>query len=321
MRKFGKRTILAAVFAFVLALQALAASPDELIPVGKTIGIELKTQEVTVMGFSETVHAAETAGLKKGDILETIDGKPVTSASQVSQLLKAAPVRVTVLRGGKRQEFYIVPERVDGTCYLGILVKDTMAGIGTVTYYDPNTGEYGALGHGVSDKKTEQLVPMASGRVVQSSVVDVQKGREGKPGALRGVLESTELGTVERNTNVGIFGTMEPFATQSTALPVAESWEVEPGEAQILSNVTGTETSSYTVRIEQVDANDSRCRNLLLRVTDPALIDRTGGIVQGMSGSPIIQNGKLVGAVTHVLVNEPTMGYGILIENMLNAAS
>lgn len=322
MAKICRRILWVAALLFALSTQCFAAQPTELIPVGKTIGIELQTQDVTIVGFSDTVHAAQQAGLKKGDVIEKINDAEIHRAADIStQLRKSdAPVKVTVRRNQRQQEFLITPEVTGKGKLLGVLARDTLAGIGTVTYYDPATGDFGALGHGVNDTDTSQLVEMEQGRVVGSSVVNVEKSKQGQPGALRGALDSIQIGTVDCNTRAGIFGTLDTFVAEQDAVPVAQQTEIQTGDATILSNVSGTQTQSYTIKIERVEPNDSQGRNLLLRVTDQSLISQTGGICQGMSGSPILQNGKLVGAVTHVLVSDPTMGYGIFIENMLDAA-
>ncbi len=321
MAKHCRRMLWAAALVFALEAQCFAAQPAELIPVGKTIGIELQTEHVTVVGFSNTVQAAEQAGLQKGDVIEKINDVEIHSTSDISaQLGQAdAPVKVTVRRNQKRQEFLVKPETTSDGPLLGILARDTLAGIGTVTYYDPQTGNFGALGHGVNDNQTARLVEMDQGRVVNSSVIKVEKSKQGKPGALRGALENVQIGTVDANTSAGIFGTLDTFVAEQSCIPVAELSELRTGDATILSNVSGTQTQSYTIEIEQIEPNDAHGRNMLLRVTDQNLIDQTGGICQGMSGSPILQDGKLVGAVTHVLVSDPTMGYGIYIGNMLAA--
>lgn len=322
MAKYCRRIICAVALLLALSTQSFAAQPTELVPVGKTIGIELQTQDVTVVGFSETVHAAEEAGLKKGDVVEKINDVEIHRASDISeQLGKAnAPVKITIRRNRRQQEFLVTPEITGSGKLLGIYARDTLAGIGTVTYYDPETGNFGALGHGVNDTDSAQLVAMEQGRVVGSSVVKVEKSKQGQPGALRGALDTVQIGTVDANTKSGIFGTLDTFVPEQSPMPVAQESEVQVGDATILSNVSGTQTESYTIKIEQIVPDDSQGRNLLLRVTDQNLIAQTGGICQGMSGSPILQNGKLVGAVTHVLVSDPTMGYGIFIDNMLEAS-
>lgn len=323
MAKKIKQILMTAAVVFCLSLQAFAAQPSELVPVGKAIGIEIKAENVTIVGFSETVHAAEAAGLQKGDVVEKIDGTIIGSAADIFTALNRTdqPVKVTIQRNGKPREYLIQPEITPDGRYLGILARDTLAGIGTVTYYDPADGSFGALGHGVNDTENGRLIQMAQGKVVGASVIHVEKGKAGAPGALRGALDKTQIGTLYANTSAGIFGTLDTFVPQQEPIPVASTEEVQTGDATILSNVSGTETKEYSVRIEEIDSDDAHDRNLLLRVTDQELLSQTGGIVQGMSGSPILQNGRLVGAVTHVLVSDPTMGYGIFIGNMLDAAA
>jgi len=196
-----------------------------------------------------------------------------------------------------------------------------MAGVGTLTFYDPDTGAYGALGHGITDTDTAQLMPLSSGSIMETSVKAVKKGEKGEPGQLKGDFTAQhDVGTVSANTTGGIFGTVaEGDFVSGTALPVAQRSQVTTGPATILSTVSGDDTRAYQVEIVRLCPMNRDGRDLLLRVTDPQLLETTGGIVQGMSGSPIIQNGRFVGAVTHVLVNDPSQGYGILLEHMLEA--
>lgn len=308
---------MAAVFGILCScvISALAAS-EQLIPGGCTVGVKLYTQGLVVTGF-EAQSAAKAAGMKKGDMIIAVDGAEVHTAAALRDSLGEEPVVLTVLRNGKEARFCVDPKEKQ----IGAYVRDSVAGIGTVTYYDPDTGAFGALGHGVNDAETDHLVPVEAGVVVRSSVEDVRKGQGGNPGELRGKFDvETVLGTVDRNSASGLFGHLSsPLAGKP--MTVAESDDVEPGPATILSNVDGTNVRSYDVEILKIYPHAAATgRNLLLQVTDQTLLNTTGGIVQGMSGSPIIQDGKLVGAVTHVLVNDPTRGYGIFIENMLDAA-
>ena len=305
--------------ALFLSVEA-AAAPKMLIPGGCTIGMKLDTQGVLVTGFAEE-SSAERAGLKKGDVIIEVDGEAVHTVAALQESLEESQVVLTVLRNGKEAEFCVNPQKTEDGSRLGAYVRDSVAGIGTVTYYDPNTGNFGALGHGVNDAETSILMPLEAGVVVRSTVSQVEKGKVGKPGELRGVFHVDDiLGEVSANTEQGVFGRLTtPVA--GTPVPVASPEEVHPGEAEIRCNVSDHEVATYCVEIEKVFSNTSHTgRNLMLKITDPALLAATGGIVQGMSGSPILQDGKLVGAVTHVLVNEPTKGYGIFIENMLDAA-
>jgi stage IV sporulation protein B len=198
-----------------------------------------------------------------------------------------------------------------------------MAGIGTVTWYDPNTKTFAALGHGITDVDTGALMPIRSGSILPTTVTGVEKGAKGAPGQLHGSFDLTqELGSLTVNSDSGVFGTLSDMTWTGDPMPVAKRSQVQVGEAEILANISGNEVEHYQVEIKRIYPQGlSQGRDLLIEVTDPALLSATGGIVQGMSGSPILQNGKLVGAVTHVLVNDPTQGYGILAEEMLDMVS
>lgn len=311
--------LIAAVCALTLSMQALAA-PAYLIPGGNTIGIKLYTQGLVITEIEDD-SAAQRAGLKKGDTILKVDGADADSAQMLTQAVQSgADVVLTIVRDGRQAQYLIAPSHTDGGYRLGAVVRDSIAGIGTVTYYDPQSGSFGALGHGVNDGTLTRLLPLETGFVVPSSVASVEKGSRGAAGQLHGVFDVTRaLGTVEKNTERGLFGSMVQLPDRA-ALPVAGSDEVKTGQASILSNVEGTQVEEYTVRIDKLYPDADNGRNMLLTVTDERLLERTGGIVQGMSGSPVIQDGRIVGAVTHVLVNDPSRGYGILIENMLDAA-
>ena len=315
MKKQVFRLLCAACTVIVCTVSAWAM-PDMLIPGGCTVGIKLHTKGLMVTGFEEA-SPAEKAGLKKGDIILEVDGQTVHTAENLREEIETEPLVLTVLRNGRKAEFSVTPAEKQ----IGAHIRDTIAGIGTVTYYDPISGAFGALGHGVNDVNSSQLIPVDEGVLIRSSVVQIVRGKHGTPGELKGQFDlKSVMGTVERNCPFGIFGAMS-VPLSKKPLPVASSEEVKEGRATILSNVSGDAVKAYTVEIQKIypTAQDTG-RNLLLKVTDKDLLAATGGIVQGMSGSPIIQDGKLVGAVTHVLVNDPTRGYGIFIENMLDAA-
>lgn len=315
MRQLGAALLLVAA----LAGRALAA-PTHLIPGGNTVGLKLYTKGLVITQVAEGTAAA-LAGLREGDAILAADGETLSSAQSLrTHLEDGRAVVLTVLRGEQEARFLVSPEKTAEGYRLGVSLRDHVAGIGTVTYYDPETKQFGALGHGVVGAAQTKLTPVTEGFVVSSSVADVQKGSRGTPGMLRGVFDLTQtLGTVTKNCEAGVFGVMRALP-RGTQLPVAEADEARTGAAVIRANVDGTQIEEYQIEILRLDPDARNGRNLLLRVTDPALLARTGGIVQGMSGSPIIQDGKLIGAVTHVLVNDPTKGYGIFIENMLDAA-
>lgn len=310
----------AVMLAIALHAQAAAAAPAYLIPGGNTVGIKLYTQGLVITDLADG-SAAQSAGLKKGDTILEIDGKSVDTAQALSDALQSGTeVVLRVQRDGRQAEFLVTPAKTEDGYRLGAFIRDSIAGIGTVTYCDPLTGAFGALGHGVNDLSGTHLLPLEKGFIVPSSVSEVRKGCRGTAGQLHGVFDVTQaLGTVEKNTERGLFGTLTQIPSR-TALPVAQGEQVKTGEASILSNVDGTAVEEYAVRIDKLYPDAQNGRNLLLTVTDERLLEKTGGIVQGMSGSPILQDGKLVGAVTHVLVNDPARGYGIFIETMLDAA-
>lgn len=311
-----------AVLCVILLLPAAWAEPL-LIPVGQTVGLQLRDNTVTIAAFDDLLGAdAKNAGLKIGDCIVKVNGTPVHSAQQMRDALEASgrTALLTIRRGGKELEATVKVTPTDGGAKLGVYLKQGISGIGTVTWYDPSTGKFGALGHGVNGS-SGVLMQMAAGSTYPAQVMSVTKGRSGHPGQLRGSCDGAEsCGELLRNTPQGVFGKSRQ-GWLGEAIPVGSADQVHPGQASIRSTVSNYTTGDYSVEILKVyPANRTDGRNLLLRVTDKALLEATGGIVQGMSGSPIIQDGKLIGAVTHVLVNAPDIGYGIFIENMLEAA-
>lgn len=306
--------------------------PQTLIPMGKAVGIKLFSDGLLVVNLSESTDGegnpspAKSCGIRMGDLILEMNHENLKSTEQLQKALQEngdQSVSLTVKRGSKLLSFSTTPvSGEDGVYRLGAWVRDSMAGIGTLTYYDPQTGMFGALGHGITDTDTTKLMPAASGSLMPASVAGVKKAASGAPGELTGDFKpDIDIGILHCNSNEGVFGVLtDQSLVSGTELPIAKSNEVRCGEATILSNVNGDEVEEYTVRITKILKSSDGGRDMMLRITDKRLLDRTGGIVQGMSGSPIIQNGKLVGAVTHVLVNDPTRGYGIFIENMLEAA-
>ncbi len=322
MRIFGKRAVFAMALFVFLPLQVSAAKL--LIPVGEVVGIAVEDQTVTVAAFDEALGAeARAAGLCVGDQILKVDKTQVRQPEDIHKALtrSGGTVDLEILRDGRIKRLTLKPRITQNGPKLGIYLKQGVTGIGTVTWYDPETGLFGALGHGVNTP-AGSLVRMEQGSIYPASVTSVRKGCPGTPGQLMGTPESREpLGQLTKNTEQGVFGTTDaPW--QGIPLPLAQPEEIRTGSAAILATVQGNAPQEYSVEILRIYPTDrTNGRNMLLQITDPALLEATGGIVQGMSGSPIIQNGKLIGAVTHVLVNDPTTGYGIFIENMLNAAA
>ena len=322
MKKLPFRAVLVLVILCLLTQNVMAA--QLLIPGGQVIGLELQDGSVTVAAFDETLGAsAKAAGLKAGDRILQIDDTQISCAEDIRKALNCSDGRVDICvqRGNKRKQLTLSPAATDQGPRLGVYLKQGTTGIGTVTYYDPETKDFAALGHGVNTSGGE-LLQMQKGSVFDAQVRTVKKGAVGTPGQLcGGLLSNTPKGTIDKNTVQGVFGNLDAGIT-GTPLPVAKNTDIHTGSATIRSTVEADALQEYSVEILKIYPNRSdRSRNMLLKVTDPSLLETTGGIVQGMSGSPIIQDGKLVGAVTHVLVNDPTMGYGIFIENMLAAAA
>ena len=322
MKKMAMR-----VFAVLLCIWMCAVSvygAEYLVPVGQVIGLELSDSTVTVAAFDGTLGAkAKAAGLCAGDKILAIDGKAVSCAEDVRQALRCSKgtVKLQLQRKDKQQTLELKPEITADGPKLGVFLKEGVTGIGTVTWYDPESHTFGTLGHGVSDSDGK-LLQLVSGKAYSANVASVKKGKVGEPGQLRGILSgTTPIGVLKNNTNRGLFGTAQSDWT-GQALPVASASEVRTGEATIRSTISGNTVQEYSVEILKIyPQTKSGDKNMVIRVTDPRLLATTGGIVQGMSGSPIIQDGKLIGAVTHVLVNDPTTGYGIFIQNMLDAAA
>ena len=302
------------------------------IPCGLPVGIYLESDGVMVIGTGRILgkdgqeHEPAAGILKSGDYIEAMNGTPLETKEQLVEQLNqwgGEPVVLDIRRGESRMEVEIDPvEADDGTSKLGVWVRDDTQGIGTMTYVDMN-GKFGALGHGISDSDTGQVVVITDGALYETAIMGIEKGTFGKPGVMSGVIyygPGSSLGTIEDNTEEGIFGTVnQKFQKQITgeALPVGYRQDVKKGKAYIRSSVSG-QLKDYEIEIQKVDYNtDHKNKGMVIQVTDPELLALTGGIVQGMSGSPIIQDGKLIGAVTHVLVQDSSRGYGIFIESML----
>lgn len=319
-----KRKLSAFFITFLLfaALPLEARAEQLLIPVGEVIGLQLQDHTVTVAAYDETLgQCARDAGLKIGDEILKIGDTAIHSAEEVRSLLQEGDATVTVRRGGKTSTLTLTPEKTEDGYRMGVYLRQGIAGIGTVTFYNSATGVFGALGHGVSNPKGK-LLEMTKGYAYEASLNSVKKGSPGEPGQLRGMADGADvIAELRKNTPQGVFGVRKP-GWKGEGLPVASYEEIHEGEACIRCTVSGSKPQEYSVEILKIYPETREDgRNFLIRVTDPALLEITGGVVQGMSGSPIIQDGKLIGAVTHVLVNDPKTGYGIFIRKMLDAAA
>ena len=280
-----------------MLVSAQAAEITSVIPIGHTVGIQMDADGVLVVRLDEVQTAqgaaspARDAGLAEGDMIVKVNGAPVSSNDEMQKqvaLSAGQPIELELLRGGQRVTVTVSPaEDTDGVYRIGVLARDSMAGIGTLTYVDPETGAYGSLGHGICDGETGVLMPLREGSVLYSVVGSVQRGKVGEPGALQGEFRSeTPVGTVGENTESGIFGTLTDRSLYDSleSVPVAEADEVATGAAEILANVEGDSVQRYSVQVVKIyPEDDAYGRGMMLRVDDPALIEKTGGIVQGMS--------------------------------------
>lgn len=313
-------------------VEVMLVEPEAVYASGMPIGIYVKTEGVLIIGTGEvetkgegTVKPAENL-VKKGDYIVSINGEKVEEKEDLIEKINAFGQQkevLGVLRGDEYIEVSLKPEKSsDGKYMLGIWVRDDLAGVGTLTYYRQD-GSFGALGHAVSDGETGTLMEMEEGWIYHTNIIGIRKGGSGSPGELSGVIEYRKdacLGSVEKNTPLGIYGSLDGNLNQlqmGKSYGVTYKQDIHSGTAYVLSSLSG-EVKSYEIEIESLDYSDTEeNKGILFKVTDPELLELTGGIVQGMSGSPIIQNGNIVGAVTHVFVSDSTMGYGIFIEKML----
>ena len=301
------------------------------VPGGNVFGIRLYTRGVMVIRIDEVttpsgnVSPGRLAGLKEGDMILSVDGKDISRNRELSSVIAMSGGKTLVMmieRNGEEKEIRFTPVLSGGDAYKGGLwIRDSTAGIGTVTWYNRSNGIFAGLGHAVCDVDTGDIMPLSGGDAVEAEVRGCYKGTAGSAGELCGVFTSGTIGELYLNGYTGVYGIMNSFDKDSSVLPVALKQEVRTGAAQIICTVDENGPRYYDAEITKVYADTSdHQRNLTLKITDEALIEKTGGIVQGMSGSPIVQNGMLVGAVTHVFVDDPTEGYGIFAENMLDTA-
>ncbi|MBB3109192.1 stage IV sporulation protein B [Paenibacillus phyllosphaerae] len=315
--------------------------PDlRVVPGGQTIGVKVKSAGIMIVGHHQVktaqgtkVSPGEVANLQLGDLITHINGKFINEVRKVADLAEQAgaskkPLQLKVKRGDQSFETKLNPvfDAEDQAWRLGLYIRDSAAGVGTLTFYAPDQGVYGALGHVITDMDTQTPIEVGEGQILQSHVTSINKSQNGEPGEKRAqfVKEGKVLGNIERNTSFGIFGKMDELPTHSyneQALPVAFAEEVKEGPAELLTVVNGQKVERFSVEVVHVTKQSSPAtKGMVIKITDPRLIEQTGGIVQGMSGSPIIQDGKIIGAVTHVFVNDPTSGYGCFIEWMLQDA-
>lgn len=298
------------------------------IPLGNAIGLKLYTEGVLIVGMSEIEgkRPYEFSGIKEGDRIISIDNKKIETTEDLIETVnssKGKEVSIKYVRENSEEVTNITPVQTKQNEYkLGLWVRDAAAGVGTASFYIPSTGMFASLGHGITDIDTGDLITISNGELVSTNIVSIQKGEKGKPGEIKGSIEgSSKIGEVYKNTSFGIFGKV----SNKNSLKVTESEmeilnrdEIKKGKAQIICELEDGKKEHYDIEIQRIyTANNKDNKSMLIKITDERLLERTGGIIQGMSGSPIIQNGKFVGAVTHVLVNDPTTGYGVFADMML----
>lgn len=307
------------------------------IPSGEAIGVKIQTKGVLVVGLSSITtedgkkHSpAADAGFEIGDTILEINGQKIEKDRDITNMVngsKEASLNFLIERVGKQHKIDVKPVKSaeDSIYRIGLWVRDNIAGVGTMTFIDPETNNFGALGHGITDVDSGVLIDISKGSVLKSKVASIQKARKTIPGEIVGIFFESQdpYGKIIKNTNFGIYGVLNIKDRKNLAdpIPIALSYQIKEGPAKILTTIDGNKVEEFDIEIQKINRQDTcSSKSMLIKVTDQRLLDITGGIVQGMSGSPIIQDGKLIGAVTHVLVNDPTRGYGIFIEWMLDEA-
>lgn len=303
------------------------------VPLGNAIGMKLYTKGVLVVGMSqietdknEKKKPYENSGIEQGDTILEINNNIVGNTEELIKEVensKGNTINIKYLRDDKTMQTDITPVKSKNTYKIGLWVRDAAAGVGTLTFYEPSTNLFMALGHGISDIDTEEIVNIANGELVTANIVSITKGRKGYPGEIRGTIdEGKTIGTIYKNTNFGVYGMvknknyLEADLTQE--MEVAPRNEIKEGKAQIICQLENSAKKKYDIEIEKVYINNNQNnKSMLIKITDKELLEKTGGIIQGMSGAPIIQEEKFVGAVTNVLVNDPTQGYGVFADIMI----
>ena len=308
---------------------------------GENIGIKISTKGVLAVAFSDieskdgkfVKSPAEISNINLGDIILKIDGREISTSKELLGAIsenKTGTIHLIIERNENLIDKKVkLIKNKKGDYKLGLWVRDSTAGIGTMTFFDSQTGVYGGLGHPITDSETERIISVGDGKLVKSTVINVRKGEVGYPGELKGIFNNdrTSLGTVGKNTPTGIYGVVNEnsssiYKVKDRLYDMAYKEEIKTGPAKIITTIDETGPKYYNISIEKIlDNSKGPNKNMLIKITDSELLEKTGGIVQGMSGSPIIQDGRIIGAVTHVLVNKPNIGYGIYIENMLRDAN
>ena len=321
---------------FYVVANCAFAEEKRLCPIGKTVGITVMLKGLFVVSITEfeteggkVTSPAGNAGMKADDIILSLDGKKVYSVDELEEIIDESggmKIIFEVLREDEVVSLEVIPQKSasEGKYKIGVWIKDSSSGIGTLTYYDPDDKIFGALGHGICDENNN-LTEISEGFIHDAEVNSARRGEKGLPGELIAFFEDRNniIGEIKKNTDCGIFGICSQKNNDEimgNPIPVASREEVCEGNASILSNIEGKDVVEYSAEIVKINDDKNNSRGMIIKITDDVLLEKTGGIIRGMSGSPILQNGRIVGAVTHVFVNDPTRGYGIFIENMLAEA-
>lgn len=321
MLKKLKIKFLILLTSFIMPISILAYS-DYIIPGGENIGIEIKSKGVMVVGLYEVNGKYLTKDLKIGDMITKINDQKVETIDDMTKLIGNSneTIKINYIRDNKEETTTMNLIKDENNIYkTGLYVKDEIKGIGTLTFIDPNTKLFGALGHEIIEKSTGQILEVKDGKIYNSKVTNIEPSRDGNPGEKNAIFKD-EIGEIKENTNKGIFGEYKEKLPNKKQYKVAKINEIKTGEAKILTVLNDEEVKEYKIEIIKISDKNEKIKNLLFEITDKELLETTGGIVQGMSGSPIIQNDNIIGAVTHVVVDSPTKGYGIFITNMLEEA-
>lgn len=303
------------------------------VPLGNAIGMKLYTKGVLVVGMSqietdnnEKKKPYENSGIEQGDTILEVNNNAVENTEDLIKEVEKSEgntINIKYLRNEKTMQTDITPVKSKNTYKIGLWVRDAAAGVGTLTFYEPNTNLFMALGHGISDIDTEEIVNIANGELVTANIVSITKGRKGYPGEIRGTIDQGRtIGTIYKNTNFGVYGNVKNKnyleADLTKEMEVATRSEIKEGKAQIICQLENSNKKEYDIEIEKIYTNNNQNnKSMLIKITDNELLEKTGGIIQGMSGAPIIQEGKFIGAVTNVLVNDPTQGYGVFADIMI----
>lgn len=289
---------------------------------GNTIGIDIKSTGVMIIGFYKVDGKYPSNSLKEGDVIKKIGTTDISSIDELTRAIEKNiyddnKVELTILRGNKEKEVILNLSLQNGVYKTGLYVKDSITGIGTLTFIDPETGKYGALGHEIIESNTSKIVEVKTGMIFKNSVTSIDKSVDGSPGSKNAKFYyNTSYGDIEKNTKYGIYGNYKSDYDNNKIIEVADKSEARVGNAQIYTVLSNEEIEIFDINITKINES-SEIKNIAFEIIDEKLLDKTGGIVQGMSGSPIVQNNKIIGAVTHVITDNVTTGYGLFITTML----